>query len=131
MWIEPEHLARWGGPTGLTFSIIRMDVRPAGAYRFNRREVNGTDHWSQGIYREIVPPQRLVFTTGWTHAEGNATSAQTLLTRLSRNARARRSWCCISRGLNQPLHAIRIVKAISALWSGSKNIWPCSKPKRI
>jgi uncharacterized protein YndB with AHSA1/START domain len=80
MWIEPEHMARWGGPTGLTFSIIKMDVRPGGAYRFKMREVNGTDHWSQGIYREIVPPQRLVFTTGWTDAEGNATSPQTLVT---------------------------------------------------
>ena len=80
MWIEPEHLARWGGPRGLTFTIIKMDVRPGGAYRFNMKEVNGADHWSQGIYREIVPPKRLVFTTGWTDAEGTPTSPHTLLT---------------------------------------------------
>ena len=60
--------------------IIRMDVRPGGAYRFNMKEVNGADHWSQGIYREIVPPERLVFTTEWTDAEGNPTSPPTLLT---------------------------------------------------
>lgn len=80
MWIEPEHLARWGGPKGLTFVIIKMDVRPGGAYRFNMKEGNGTDHWSQGTYREIVPPERLVFTSGWTDAEGNPTSPNTLLT---------------------------------------------------
>ena len=80
MWIEPEHLARWGGPKGLSFVIIKMDVRPGGAYRFNMKEKNGTDHWSQGTYREIVPPERLAFTTGWTDAEGNPTSPQTLLT---------------------------------------------------
>jgi len=80
MWTEPEHLARWGGPRGLTFTIIKMDVRPGGAYRFNMKEVNGADRWSQGIYREIDPPNRLVFTTGWTDAEGNPTSPHTLLT---------------------------------------------------
>jgi uncharacterized protein YndB with AHSA1/START domain len=80
MWIEPEHLAHWGGPTGLTFTIIKMDVTPGGVYRFNMKEVNGADHWSQGIYREIDPPKRLVFTTGWTDAEGNPTSPHTLLT---------------------------------------------------
>ena len=80
MWIEPEHLARWGGPRGLTFTIMKMDVRSGGAYRFNMKEVNGADHWSQGIYREIVPPERLVFTTEWTDAEGNPTSPHTLLT---------------------------------------------------
>src|SRR5215467_7385302 len=79
MWIEPEHLARWGGPGGLTFVIVKMDVRPGGAYRFNMRETNGTDHWSQGTYREIVPPERLVFTTGWTDEKGNPTSLPTLL----------------------------------------------------
>jgi uncharacterized protein YndB with AHSA1/START domain len=80
MWIEPEHLARWGGPRGLTFTIIKMDARPGGAYRFKMTGLNGADQWSQGIYREIVPPQRLVFTTGWTDAEGNPTSPYTLLT---------------------------------------------------
>ena len=80
MWTEPEHLARWGGPKDTTFTIIRMDVRPGGTYRFNMKGVNGTDHWSQGIYREIVPPERLVFTTAWTDAEGNPTSPDTLLT---------------------------------------------------
>ena len=80
MWIEPEHLARWGGPRGLTFTIMKMDVRPGGAYHFNMKEGNGADHWSQGIYREIVPPERLVFTTGWTDAEGNPASPPTLLT---------------------------------------------------
>jgi uncharacterized protein YndB with AHSA1/START domain len=80
MWTEPEHLAHWGGPKDSTFKIIRMDARPGGPYRFNMKGVNGTDHWSQGIYREIVAPERLVFTTVWTDAEGNPTSPHTLVT---------------------------------------------------
>jgi uncharacterized protein YndB with AHSA1/START domain len=80
MWIEPKHLARWGGPRDVSFTIVKMDVRPGGAYRFNMKEVKGANHWSQGIYREIVPPKRLVFTTGWSDAEGHPTTPPTLLT---------------------------------------------------
>jgi uncharacterized protein YndB with AHSA1/START domain len=35
------------------------------------RSPDGTDHWVQGVYREIVEPERLVFTWAWDDAEGN------------------------------------------------------------
>ena len=57
-----------------------MDVRPGGAYRFHMRSPEGDDHWSQGVYREIVEPERLVMTGNWTDSEGNPTSPETLLT---------------------------------------------------
>ena len=34
------------------------------------RSPEGTDQWQQGIYREIVEPERLVFTYAWEDAEG-------------------------------------------------------------
>ena len=80
MWVEREHMERWGGPKGLEFSVITMDRRPGGAYRFRMREPNGTDHWSQGVCQEIVPSERFVFTAGWTDADGNPTSPVTLVT---------------------------------------------------
>lgn len=80
MWVEREHMERWGGPKGMEFSVIKMDRRPGGAYRFRMREANGTDHWSQGVCQEILPPERFVFTTGWADAEGNPTSPVTLVT---------------------------------------------------
>ena len=39
-----------------------MDFRPGGAYRFCMRSPEGVDHWVWGVYREIVEPERLVFT---------------------------------------------------------------------
>jgi uncharacterized protein YndB with AHSA1/START domain len=38
------------------------------------------DHWSQGVYREIVPPERLVMVGSWADAHGNPTRPETVLT---------------------------------------------------
>jgi uncharacterized protein YndB with AHSA1/START domain len=64
-WIEPERFADWfGGTEGeVPLSTVSMDVRTGGAWRMTmyagptRREINW---W--GEFREIVEPERLVFT---------------------------------------------------------------------
>ena len=42
--------------------MLKADFRPGGAYRFHMRSPEGTEHWQQGVYREIVEPERLVCT---------------------------------------------------------------------
>jgi uncharacterized protein YndB with AHSA1/START domain len=79
-WTDPEHLVHWLGPQGFTGTIVKMDVRPGGAYRFHMRGPEGDDHWSQGVYREIVESERLVMTRNWADSQGNPTSPETLLT---------------------------------------------------
>jgi uncharacterized protein YndB with AHSA1/START domain len=79
-WTEPEHLAHWWGPRGFTSTILANDVRPGGTYRVHMRGPEGNDHWSQGVYREVVEPERLVLAGAWTDAEGKPTSPETLLT---------------------------------------------------
>src|SRR2546430_15569124 len=69
-WTEPERLVRWWGPQGFTTPSCKMDARPGGAFRFCMRSPEGTDHWLQGIYREVVEPRRLVFTWAWEDAQG-------------------------------------------------------------
>jgi uncharacterized protein YndB with AHSA1/START domain len=56
-----------------------MDVRVGGTYRACIRAPEGTDHWMQGVYREIVEPERLVFTFAWEDADGQP-KLQTLVT---------------------------------------------------
>jgi uncharacterized protein YndB with AHSA1/START domain len=70
-WTEPERLVRWWGPRGFTLPACKMDLRPGGSFRFRMRSPEGTDHWLRGVYREIVEPERLVFTWAWEDAEGN------------------------------------------------------------
>ncbi len=62
MWTRPEHLARWWGPRNFTLPTCEVDFRAGGSYRFCMRAPDGTDHWVRGEYREIVEPERLVFT---------------------------------------------------------------------
>ncbi len=69
-WTEPEHIARWRGPKGYTTTVISMELRPSGAYRYRMRSPEGTDHWLRGVYREIVEPERLVFTYAWEDEHG-------------------------------------------------------------
>jgi uncharacterized protein YndB with AHSA1/START domain len=64
-WTEPERFADWfgGGESVVPLSTVSMDVRPGGSWRLTmfadpgRREI----HW-KGEYREVVEPERLVFT---------------------------------------------------------------------
>lgn len=70
-WTEPGHVARWWGPQGFVTTYCKMDIRPGGAFRFCMRSPAGTDHWKRGVYREIVAPERIVFTFAWEDADGN------------------------------------------------------------
>jgi uncharacterized protein YndB with AHSA1/START domain len=79
-WIDPKHLVRWLGPQGFTGTIIEMDARPGGAYRFRMRSAAGIEYWQQGVYREIVEPERFVRTCVWADADGNPTGPETLMT---------------------------------------------------
>ena len=64
-WTEPERFADWFGGTESEVppATVSMDVRPGGSWRLTmfadpgRREIR----W-QGEYREVVEPERLVFT---------------------------------------------------------------------
>jgi len=58
------------GPQGFTIAYREMDLRPGGAYRVCMRSPEGTEHWQRGVCREVVEPERLVFTFAWEDAEG-------------------------------------------------------------
>jgi uncharacterized protein YndB with AHSA1/START domain len=70
-WTDPKHMARWWGPKHFTNRVEQMDVRPGGAWRIIMCAPDGTEHPSQGVYREIVPPERLVFTNTAVDKDGN------------------------------------------------------------
>jgi uncharacterized protein YndB with AHSA1/START domain len=79
-WTDPEHLANWFGPRGFTMTFCQMDPRAGGSYRFGMRSPEGTDHWLQGTYRELVEPEKLVCSYAWADAQGNRTRPETVLT---------------------------------------------------
>ncbi|HKV54276.1 MAG TPA: SRPBCC domain-containing protein [Candidatus Binataceae bacterium] len=79
-WAEPDRMVRWMGPRGFTGDIVKMDGRPGGSYRFHMRSPDGADHWAQGVYREVIETERLVYTWSWADADGNPTPPETLIT---------------------------------------------------
>jgi uncharacterized protein YndB with AHSA1/START domain len=68
-WTDPERAAVWWGPQGFVTLSCRMDVRPGGSWRIRMRSPQGEIHTKAGVYREIVPPERLVFTWAWEDAD--------------------------------------------------------------
>ena len=79
MWTEPGHLARWWVPRGFATISSRMDVRPGGSWLRSMRAPDGSLIRKHGIYREIVAPERLVFTYVTDGLAGNLGS-ETLVT---------------------------------------------------
>src|ERR1700732_1818706 len=71
-WTEPQHLARWSCPRGFTFTENSGDLRVGGTFAARMRSPQGSDHRLRGVYRELVPPQRLVFTHAWIGENGTA-----------------------------------------------------------
>lgn len=74
-WTEPEHFMRWWGPQYFTAPVAKMELRVGGTYLACMRSPEGQDFYSTGVYREITPPQRLVFTDAFADAEGNVVPA--------------------------------------------------------
>ena len=62
-WTEPDQLAQWWGPRGSRAPLekITMDVRPGGTLRVTSVSAEGQEMTVQGVYREVVEPERLVF----------------------------------------------------------------------
>jgi uncharacterized protein YndB with AHSA1/START domain len=64
-WTRPEHLVRWLGPKEFRAHDIALDVREGGSWRACITGPDGDENWMGGRYREISPPDRLVFTFAW------------------------------------------------------------------
>ncbi len=70
-WIDPAQLKEWWGPKGFTNPVCEFDPRVGGAIRIHMRAPDGNVHPMKGEVREIVPPERLVFTNIAVDAAGN------------------------------------------------------------
>ena len=61
-WTDPALLAQWLAPGPLVVTHASADPRPGGAYRIVAVDPLGTEHVTEGEYREVSPPTRLVQT---------------------------------------------------------------------
>jgi len=59
---DPERITNWWGPHGYTTTVVEMDLRPGGRWRYINHTTGGEDVPFKGEYLEVVPPERIVRT---------------------------------------------------------------------
>ena len=66
-WTDAEQIKRWFAPGDMSVPAAEADVRKGGRYRVQMSEGGGdcAFHTTGGVYREVIPNQRLVFTWQW------------------------------------------------------------------
>ncbi len=65
-WTDPEELTKWFAPgDDFTTKVPELDLRPGGSYRIEMHSPAGNVHCVVGTYREVSPPNRLVYTWRW------------------------------------------------------------------
>lgn len=77
-WVEPQALKSWFAPSdSFETPVAEVELRTGGKYRIVMRSPEGETHTVIGIYREIQPPEKLVFSWAW---EGWPEAQETLVT---------------------------------------------------
>lgn len=77
---DPRLVPQWWGPERYTTVVDEMDVRPGGRWRYVQRDRDGSEYGFHGIYREVVPPERLSYTWVFEGMEGAETIESMTLT---------------------------------------------------
>src|SRR5438270_4134819 len=72
-WTEPELITQWFTPPPFTTPKAECDVRAGGASVITMRGPDGSEFPNRGLYLEVVPNKRIVFTdaytSAWEHSE--------------------------------------------------------------
>ena len=68
---QPEFVMKWWGPKGFTCPFCTIDLHLGGVFHGCMRSPEGRDYLSKSVFREIVDPERLVFTDSFSDEVGN------------------------------------------------------------
>lgn len=64
-WADPQKVKRWMGPGEVQVMSAEGDPRTGGRYRWLMKAPDGTEHDVSGVYRDVIPNEKLVFTWAW------------------------------------------------------------------
>ena len=64
-WTNPQHVSRWFAPGAMTVPSAEVDARVGGSYRIQMKNADDETFTTTGVYKEIVPNEKLVFSWGW------------------------------------------------------------------
>jgi len=121
VWTKPEHVRRWWVPAFTEMEMVEceIDLRVGGKYRFLGRRADGFECGFRGEYREINPPERLVYTEVFDGApdfpslitmlleeEGGKTKATTRMLFATPEARSMAAGTGMERGMRECMRQI-------------------------
>jgi uncharacterized protein YndB with AHSA1/START domain len=75
LWSDSEDMKHWWGPKGSIIGVFNMDFRPGGTLLYSVRLPEGGETWGKFVYREILPPDRLVFIHSFSDETGKTSRA--------------------------------------------------------
>ena len=79
-WADSGEIQNWWGPKGFSCSECEWNAAPGGSYRTCMTSPDGNTICLGGTFREVVPPEKLVFTWQWENTDGPTAGAETLVT---------------------------------------------------
>jgi uncharacterized protein YndB with AHSA1/START domain len=68
---DPTLIPRWWGSNDYTTTVDKMEVRMGGIWRYVSRGADGNEFAFRGVYHQITPPERLVYTFEWEGLPGH------------------------------------------------------------
>jgi uncharacterized protein YndB with AHSA1/START domain len=74
-WTEPERLLKWWGPRDFEILSADVDLRIGGIFLYHLRSPDGLEIWGKFVYREISPPEKLVYINSFSDPHGGTTRA--------------------------------------------------------
>ena len=77
-WTEPESCKKWWGPKDFTCPHCNINFKVGGKYLNCMRSSEGAEFWTTGVYKEIIPGKKLVFTDSFSDKNGKAIPASDL-----------------------------------------------------
>lgn len=116
-WTDPAYMAQWFGPRGFT-ATCELDVRVGGNLRIIMHGPDGNDYPMNGVFTEVVPPERLVFSNIAVDTDGNhLLEGETTVILEAQGAKTRLTLRAYAKGL-VPI-APQMLAGMEAGWSQS------------
>jgi uncharacterized protein YndB with AHSA1/START domain len=72
-WTEPERIARWFGPKGISIKSANLDLRPGGSLLTCMANPDGQEMWGKWVFRKIAAPRKLVYVNSFSDPQGHLT----------------------------------------------------------
>ena len=69
-YTDADALAAWWAPAGQTNKVLQLDLRPDGIYHYAQTSSIGKPIYGRFVYREVTPPERLVFVSSFSDEDG-------------------------------------------------------------